>query len=141
MSVVASKYLWRALAISLALAFAYVSVLGKLAHHWWVDENYSHGLLIPPTIAYILWTQRRRLASEPTHPANLLGLAVVVLALIALLAGTAGAELFIQRVSFVLILVGIVIYFWGVRLLKVMLVPFCLLLLAIPIPAIIFNRI
>jgi exosortase/archaeosortase family protein len=65
----------------------------------------------------------------------------VVLALLALFAGTAGAELFMQRISIVLMLAGIVVYFWGYRLLRFLLVPLGLLLLAIPIPAIIFNKI
>ena len=64
-----------------------------------------------------------------------------MLALLALFAGTAGAELFMQRISLVLMLAGIVIYFWGHHLLRFMLVPLGLLLLAIPIPAIIFNKV
>jgi exosortase/archaeosortase family protein len=38
-------------------------------------------------------------------------------------------------------LAGTVLYFWGFRLLQLLLVPLFLLLLAIPIPAIIFNKI
>ena len=46
-----------------------------------------------------------------------------------------------QRVSFVLMLAGIVIYFFGTRILQLLVVPFVLLLLSIPIPQIIFNKI
>jgi len=46
-----------------------------------------------------------------------------------------------QRTSLVLILAGTVLYFWGFALLRLLLVPLFLLLLAIPIPAIIFNKI
>ena len=141
MSVLARKHLWRVLAISSALLFTYAIVLSKLAHTWWNDENYSHGLLIPLIIAYILWTQRERLSRESTQPSTLWGGIAVLLALIALWAGTAGAELFIQRISLVLMLAGIVVYFWGFRVLQFMLVPLGLLLLAIPIPAIIFNKV
>ena len=141
MSVPASKYLWRVLAISIAIVFAYATVLVKLGNQWWVDENYSHGLLIPFIIAYILWARRERLASEPARPSVLLGGAVVLFALFALWVGTAGAELYTQRISLVLLLAGTVIYFWGVRLLRLLLVPAGLLLLAIPIPSIIFNKI
>jgi exosortase len=141
MSVLARKHLWRVLAISSALVFTYAVVLSKLAQTWWNDENYSHGLLIPPIIAYILWTQRERLARQSTKPLTLWGGAAVLLALMALWAGTAGAELFIQRISLVLMLVGTVIYFWGFRLLQLLLVPLSLLALAIPIPAIIFNKV
>jgi len=141
MSVAASKYLWRVLAISIVIFFAYATVLVKLGNQWWVDENYSHGLLIPFIIAYILWAGRDRLASEPSRPSALLGGAVVLFALFALWVGTAGAELYTQRVSIVLLLAGTVIYFWGVRVLRLLLVPAGLLLLAIPIPSIIFNKI
>ncbi|MDQ3665629.1 MAG: exosortase [Acidobacteriota bacterium] len=141
MSVLARKHLWRVLAISAALLFTYAIVLSKLAHTWWNDENYSHGLLIPIIIAYILWTQRERLTRESNKPSTLWGGAAVVLGLMALWAGTAGAELFIQRISLVLLLAGIAIYFWGFRVLQLLLVPLGLLVLAIPIPAIIFNKI
>jgi exosortase len=141
MSVPASKYIWRVLAISSALIFAYATVLAKLGHDWWTDENYSHGLLIPFVIVYILWSQRNRLARQPIRPSLLWGGAAVVLALTALWVGTAGAELYTQRISLILILSGTVVYFWGFRLLRLTLVPLLLLLLAIPIPAIVFNKV
>lgn len=141
MSVLATKHLWRVLAVSAALLFTYAVVLSKLGQHWWNDENYSHGLLIPFIIAYILFAQRDRLRRQPTKPSTMLGGAIVVLALMALWAGTAGAELFVQRISLVLILAGTVVYFWGVGLLRLLLVPLGLLVLAIPIPAIIFNKV
>lgn len=137
----ATKHLWRVLAIATVLVFAYASVLTKLGHDWWTDENYSHGLLIPLIIGFILWSQRERLIRTTGRPAMWLGLTAVVLSLLALWAGTAGAELYMQRTSLVLMLAGIVLYFWGLSLLRLLLVPLFLLLLAIPIPAIIFNKI
>ena len=141
MSVPAAKKLWQGLAISFAIAFAYATVLVKLVHDWWTDENYSHGLLIPLIIGYIIWSQREKLARVPARPALLLGGSAVLCALLALWAGVAGAELYTQRLSLVLLLAGIVVYFWGLSLLRLLLVPLGLLFLAIPIPAIIFNKI
>ena len=141
MSASATTYLWRPLAISTALLFVYGFVLVKLGHDWWTDENYSHGLLIPFIIGYIVWTRRDLFTREAARPSTLWGGALVVLALLSLFAGTAGAELFMQRISIVLMLAGVVVYFWGYRLLRFLLVPLGLLLLAIPIPAIIFNKI
>ena len=137
----AAKHLFRILAIASALAFAYATVLGKLGHDWWTDENYSHGLLIPLIIGFILWSQRERLTRTALRPATWSGLAAVLFALLALWAGTAGAELYMQRTSLVLMLGGTILYFWGFSLLRLLLVPLFLLLLAIPIPAIIFNKI
>jgi exosortase len=141
MSVLATKSLWRALAITIALIFAYATVLVKLGNDWWVDENYSHGLLIPFVIGYILWLQRDKLAAEKSRPAMLMGGLAIAAALFALWAGVAGAELYTQRLSLLLILAGMVVYFFGLRLLRWVLVPLVLLFLAIPIPAIVFNKI
>jgi exosortase len=141
MSVPATKKLWQGLAIGFAIVFAYATVMAKLFRDWWSDENYSHGLLIPIIIGYILWTQRDKLARVPVKPSLFWGGAAILFALFALWAGIAGAELYTQRLSLILLLAGIAVYFWGFRLLQMLLVPLVLLFLAMPIPAIIFNKI
>jgi exosortase len=141
MSVLPQKNIWRVFAITSALFFVYASVLVKLSHDWWVDENYSHGLLIPFVIGYILWVERDKFRQVRPNPSLFVGGAAILLALAALWAGVAGAELFLQRTSLVLMLAGVVIYFWGGHLLRLVWVPLALLLLAIPIPTIVFNKI
>ena len=141
MSVPAAKKLWQSLALSFAIIFTFATVLAKLAYDWWTDENYSHGLLIPFIIGYILWAQRDKLARAPVKSSELLGGAAVLLGLFGLWVGVAGAELYTQRLSLILLLAGLVVYFWGIPILKLLLVPFGLLFLAMPIPAIIFNKI
>ena len=141
MSVPALKHFWRVLAISAAIVFAYATVLRKLGVDWWNDSNYSHGLLIPFIIGYILWINRPRFSREQARPSVVWGGGAVLLALFALWAGTAGAELYAQRLSLVLMLAGVVVYFWGFRLLRLTLIPLVLLFLAIPITLIVFNKI
>jgi exosortase len=141
MSVTANNHLWRVLAVSSALLFVYATVLIKLGQAWWTDENYSHGLLIPFVIGYILWVERDKLRQGRYKPSVLWGGAAILLALFALWTGVAGAELFMQRTSLVLMLAGVSLYFWGGHLLRLVWVPLFLLLLAIPIPTIVFNKI
>jgi exosortase len=141
MSVAIPRKLYQPLTIAVALVFVYFTVLLKLGGDWWVDENYSHGLLIPFVVGYILWIERRRFAEVMTRPAALWGAIGVGVSLLALWAGVAGAELFVQRLSLVLMIVSVLIYFWGFRLLRLVAVPLALLVLAIPIPQIVFNRI
>jgi exosortase len=141
MSVSATKNLWRAVAIAFAIIFAYATVLVKLANDWWFDENYSHGLLIPFVIGFILWLQRDKLSSVENRPNVILGGLAVGFALFALWAGVAGAELYTQRISLLLLIAGIILFFFGRRILTALFVPLVLLFLSIPIPAIIFNRI
>jgi len=141
MSVAATKNYWRALAIISAILFTYAAVLVKLSSNWWSDENYSHGLLVPFIIGYILWIERDKLSAAPVRSSTLLGGIIVAVALFALWIGVAGAELYSQRMSLVLLIAGTVIYFWGLRFLRFVWVPLALLVLAIPIPAIVFNKI
>lgn len=123
-----------------SVAFLYATVLAKLGRDWWTDENYSHGLLVPFVIGFVIWQMQDTIRSL-VDPAKWLGVATVSAALLMLIAGTLGAELFMQRISLVLMLAGVVVYFLGRRVLMLLAVPFALLLLAIPIPQIIFNRI
>lgn len=133
--------LWQPALIAAAVAFLYAQVLAKLGFDWWTDDNYSHGLLVPFVIGYVIWLEFDKLQAAREQPLIWLGGSVILIALVQLLGGTLGAELFTQRISLVVILVGIVIYFFGAGILKFLVVPFVLLLLAIPIPQIIFNKI
>src|SRR6266403_3771034 len=70
MSVAIQRKLYQPLTIAFALAFVYFTVLLKLGGDWWNDENYSHGLLIPFIIGYILWQERGRFSKIQSRPAS-----------------------------------------------------------------------
>ncbi|HEX8117780.1 MAG TPA: archaeosortase/exosortase family protein, partial [Pyrinomonadaceae bacterium] len=91
---ISPQRVWKPLVIAAAVAFAYYGVLARLGRFWWEDENYSHGLLIPFVIGYILWSERGRLARLEQRPRQAWGGAGAALALVALWAGTAGAVAF-----------------------------------------------
>jgi exosortase len=140
MSAFPRKFL-QPIAIAVALAFVYFAVIVKLANDWWHDENYSHGLLIPFVIAFILWQERKHLSDTKRDPWTWIGAGGIALSLFMLWAGTAGAELFVQRVSLVVMLVSVAIYFFGARIMQLLALPLFLFVLSIPIPQIIFNRV
>ncbi len=133
--------LWRPAAIAAALAVLYANVLAKLGFDWWTDENYSHGLLVPFVVGFIVWLEFDQLKQAAEKPSVLLGFLLISFAFLMLLGGTLGAELFTQRISLIVMLAGIVVYFFGARILTALVAPFLLLLLAVPIPQIIFNKI
>ncbi|MGB5012444.1 MAG: archaeosortase/exosortase family protein, partial [Pyrinomonadaceae bacterium] len=114
--------------IAAALVFLFASVLVKLGRDWWSDENYSHGLLVPFVIAFIIWSERDRLQRAITGPSVILGGGLAAAAIMLLLAGTVGAELFTQRIAFVAALIATVVYFCGRRILVLLAAPAALLL-------------
>src|SRR5260370_34403807 len=100
MSVALQRKFYQPLVIAAALAFVFFTVLLKLGRDWRSDENYSHGLLVPFVISYILWHERKRLDAAQIQPQVWLGDAGVSDSLLMLCAGVASAGRFVQRRSF-----------------------------------------
>jgi exosortase D (VPLPA-CTERM-specific) len=126
--------------VACGYAFLFRNVLAKLVYDWGADQNYSHGFLMAPLAAYVIWRKRAELALIPRRP-SMLGLLLIVGSLLTLAAGIIGAELFLTRLALLGTLAGAVVFVLGRRHLRELGFAFLLLALAIPIPAIIFNQI
>ena len=122
------------------IAFLYYRILGRLAVDWWIDPNFSHGFLIPLFSGLVVWQKRKQLGAVQPSP-SWFGLVVIAGSLAMLVVGVLGAELFLSRTSFVFLLAGLVIYFYGWGYFRILLFPWAFLFFMIPIPAIIFNQI
>jgi exosortase len=122
------------------ILLVYWQVLLRLAGDWKNDGNYSHGFLIIPIALYFVWERRARLKAAPVRP-SVLGLFVLAAGILVLLAGLLGSELFLARTSLLAVIAGIVLFIFGWRHLGIIMFPLAFLLLMIPIPAIVFNKI
>lgn len=129
------------LLIGLAWLAIYYDVLWRLADDWRVDENYSHGFLIPLVGAYAVWAKKEKLSALPVEPRWLAGGVLMIVSALMLFAGVLGAELYITRVSLVLSLIALTVYFGGWQWLRQLMFPIGLLFFALPVPNIIFNQI
>ena len=126
--------------LTLVVAWLYHPVLIALVRQWWDDPDYSHGFLIPLLAAYFVWERRQRLRTMAVAPSSL-GLAVLVGAVVVFVLATTAAELFVMRVTLVIVLAGIVLYLLGGAQLRLLAFPLVYLLFMIPPPAIVFNAI
>lgn len=131
---------WRSVLIGTLLMAVYWRVLAKLVTDWWRIPDFSHGFLVPIFAAYLVWAKRKALSETRIVP-NWAGVAVIAMALLLLLLGVYGAELFVSRLSLVILLTGLTLCFGGSQFLKELRFVLLVLLLAIPIPSIIFNEI
>jgi len=118
----------------------YAGVLARLALQWWRDPNFSHGFFVPLISLWIVWNRRNQLREVVIAPSNL-GLLFIVWALLQLVVGVVGAEVFLARTSFVVLLGGLVLFFLGWKWLRSIAFPWLFLLMGIPLPAIVFNEI
>ncbi len=128
-----------ALALSGLVLILYAPVLGSLVKQWWSDPNYGHGFFVPLFAAYLLWSERDRWCAQSFRPDNF-GLAVMLFAIGLRILGMLGAELFVARLSFVILISGIVLFLAGRQVLRSIAFPIGYLLFMIPLPAIVYYQ-
>jgi exosortase len=128
------------LIIGLLLLAVYFRIAGKLVFDWYDIPDYGHGFFVPLFSVYIMWDNRNVLRSTPIRQ-SWGGLPFVLLGLCTVILGVYGADLFLSRISFLILFAGLIWTFLGRQMLRAMLFPLLTLLLAIPFPEIVFNKI
>ena len=132
---------WLPAAILAALIiFLYRHIAVKLVIDWRDIPDFSHGFLIPFFVAFLLWDKRKQLRETPIAP-SWRGIWLVIVGVFVLLLGVLGADLFLQRTSFVLLLAGILWTLLGRGFVRELKFVFFVMLLGIPWPAVVFNQI
>jgi exosortase len=126
--------------VGLSFIALYYHVIYKMVHDWSIDDNYSHGFLIPVISGYLIWQNRKKLMELPVKPANS-GLLLLLLSLLFFIAAYVGAELFTMRFSMILVILSAIVFLAGWSMAKALLLPVGYLLFMIPLPAIIWNKI
>lgn len=129
---------WKTILIVLAILVLYRPILVRLATQVLGDANYSHAVVVPFFCLYLLWQKREDFSHLEKQPSSV-GLIAVVLAIALLYLGSIGAEFFVSRFSLVLLIAGLVLYFYGWNCLRALAFPIGFLLLMIPLPSILYN--
>jgi exosortase len=122
------------------LVVLYAKIGVKLVVDWNEIQDFSHGKLIPFFAAFLIWDKRDQLRATPVR-GSWAGTWLVALGLLELLVGIFGADLFLQRTSFVVLVAGLVWTLLGKAMLGQVKFVLFVLLLAIPLPAVVFNQI
>lgn len=129
------------LVFSIAILFLmYQKIIPKLVNDWWTDPNYSHGFLIPLISLYLVYQKRIELSSTSVSP-SISGVLLILIASLMYVFGQIAGELFTQRLSLIVILVGITLCFGGVQYWKLLWIPILYLIFMIPLPYIVYDSI
>jgi len=118
----------------------YHEIFAGLFYDWDNDPNYSHGFIVPFIAAFFVYERWDQLRQLPIQP-SVLGISILTLGAAMLIVGSVGAELFTQRVSFLVVITGLVLLILGKRILVTLSLPIAFLLFMIPLPAIVVNTI
>jgi exosortase D (VPLPA-CTERM-specific) len=131
------------LVLLLLIAWLYASVLVHLVLQWvgpHSDPNFQHGIVVPIFALFVLWQDRKRLTAIAPAP-SWAGLPLVILSIFVLVLGILGADIFLPRVSLLILIAGLIILFQGWKFFRAVLFPWAFLFLMVPIPALIINRV
>ncbi len=118
----------------------YREVLWGLGSDWNNDPDYSHGFLVPFLSAYFVWERWDILVEEHPSP-SLWGIGLLAGGLLSLAVGLIGAELYVQRMSLIVVLSGLVLLVLGWKYLWLLSLPIGFLIFMIPLPTIVVNTI
>jgi exosortase len=115
-------------------------ILKFLVQIWATDEDVGHGFFVPLVAGWIAWQRRDQILAMDFKPAWW-GLGVMLWGAAQAYLGTLGAELFLQRTSVLILLVGMLLVIGGTALVRALAFPLLLLPFMIPMPTVIYNRI
>lgn len=124
---------WKAACAWLALAAVYVPAAAAL-HQLWIHHPYAgHGPLVPCYAALVLWRDRAALRAA-RRDGDRQGLHLVGLALFTLAMGAASGNVYLQIVSLVPAIAGMVLWLYGPICLRLAAFSIALLALMLPLP-------
>ena len=110
----------------------------KLVDDWMTLPSYSHGFLVPFVFLYLVYLDREHLPVAGDRP-SLLGPLLVGVGVFCLTAGSLSGLFFVEQISILFLLAGIVAGYWGRATLRRLRFPLLYLLFMIPLPYILFN--
>ena len=125
-------------AVAALVVLVYHETLVVLWRTWATNPNYSHGYLIPPVVAFLLWRDRRRYLTARGR-GSLFGLVLIGLALLGHIVSIRAGVFMTQGYSLVLLLFGLSVFFHGGRATRTVWFPLGYLVLMLPMPPYMMN--
>jgi exosortase D (VPLPA-CTERM-specific) len=101
---------------------------------WWLEEpEYSHGMLIPPIAAFLIWQQKDRL-ERVSFTGSWWGVTLVMLGGVLLVLGQLATIYTLVEYAYLVTLFGLVLALTGPAAFRLLLMPLLVLLFMVPLP-------
>lgn len=122
------------------LFIAYIPTLKWMVDRWMAAESYyGHGFLIPLVSLYVLW-QRKELLKKTKVSGEMSGLIIVAIGLFIHVLCALLKVYFISGFSFVFVIYGLVLFFFGKEMARNLMFPIFFLLAMIPLPLVLIGN-
>jgi len=118
----------------------YLDDWARMIPRWWSDPDYTHGFFVPLFALYFVWEQWGRLTSMAAKP-SWLGLPPLLVGVAIKVWTLFYDSPFVSCVSMVFVISGVVLLTAGRRVFRTLAVPIFFLILMMPLPTPIYNRV
>lgn len=127
------------LAVIAAISYATFDGLLLLEQTWSTQEEYGYAYMIPFVTCFLIWQKLNEL-DEAKFELSLLGGIIFIGSLLVLLLGIFGAARTIVQYGYILSIIATLYMLMGKSVLRIVIAPMLLLLVAIPIPVFLFDN-
>ncbi len=125
-------------AVVFLVVLVYHGTFVTLWRTWATNPNYSHGYLIPPVVAFLLWRDRGRFLERRSSGSGW-GAFILAIALLGHVVSLRAGVFMTQGYSFVLLLFGLSLIFFGGRATRTVWFPLSYLVFMLPMPPYLMN--
>ncbi len=130
----------RFIACLILLGAAYIPMFRWMVERWMHPESYyGHGFLIPVVSLYVLWQRRNQLKEAPIS-SEAAGIIIVAAGLFIHVIAALLRIYFVSGFSFVIVLYGLVLFFFGRKMMRYLIFPIFFLLAMIPLPLVLIGN-
>lgn len=134
------NHLQPAIAGALCLT-AYFPTLIWMWDRWFArDSYYSHGILVPLVTIFLIWQKKEQLKETP-YEESPWGIRLIVLGIIIHLISSLLRVYFTSGFSLLIVIAGIINYFYGKKVLHIIIFPIAFLFFMMPLPLVVITNI
>jgi exosortase len=128
--------------LAASIAWLYATTLRGLVDEWLSSADSSYGVVLAVVALAVIWQRRASFArAHTTDAAAAPGAVTLVIGLCLYLIGQFGADVFLSRMSFMIVVTGALWFLAGGAAVRTIAAPLLFLLIAIPLPALVVNAI
>lgn len=132
---------FKELLVAVIYIATYVPTLIWMWDRWFArDSYYSHGILIPFVTIFLIWQKKDELASIAKKSSSW-GLPLIIVGILIHIFSSLFRIYFSSGFSMIIVLIGLILYFYGSAVLRKIMFPVIFLVFMMPVPLVVISNI
>ncbi len=132
----------RELIVAVVFLLAYAPIFVWMWNRWFApDSYYSHGILVPFVTGYLIWLNRDTLKNVEKRQGEMVGMVMLAFGIFALILSSFLRSYPAGALTMIVVLAGLIITFFGTRVMKTIAFPIAFLFFMIPLPEYMITKI